>query len=227
MPLARLLLDQPVSMSMMTPPTSIAPRPRRVLLLIVFLLAAGFLVDLLVMRHLRQAKEELSPHAVRIERGPGPRLPPITLSDQYGRPFRFTDAPGRWSFVFFGFTTCPDVCPAGMAVLADAWRTVEMTPALAARGRVVLIGVDPADGPDDMKRFLAEFHPGFVGLTGPEADIAALAKATGIYIEAGPMGLAHSGAVLVVDPAGQVRRAVLPPLDAGELAQIMTKSLNF
>jgi protein SCO1/2 len=196
------------------------------MLLVAVMLTSGFFVDLLVMRHLRQAKQELNPHTSQIERGPGPRLPPVTLSDQYGRPFRFTDAPGRWSFVFFGFTTCPDVCPAGMAILADAWRTVEMTPALAARGRVVLVGVDPADGPDDMRRFLAQFHPGFVGLTGSEDDIAALANATGIYIEAGPMGLAHSGAVLVVDPAGQVRRAVMPPLAADELVQIMRESLQ-
>ena len=209
----------------MTQATSIATR-RRSLLLIVVLLAAGFFVDLMVMRHLRKATDTQPPHTVRIERGAGPRLPPIALRDQYGRPFRFSDAPGRWSFVFFGFTTCPDICPAGMALLAKAWRTIEQTPALAARGRVVLVGVDPADGPAEMKAFLAKFHPGFLGLTGSEGDIATLAAATGVYLESGPMGLAHSGAVLVVDPGGQVRRAILPPLDASELTQIMAESLK-
>ncbi len=206
--------------------TPIAPRHRTLLLLIVALLAGGFFVDLLVMRHLRNALPEQAPHAAHIKRGSGPRLPPVTLRDQYGRPFRFTDAPGRWSFVFFGFTTCPDICPAGMAILAEAWRKIEQAPAMAARGRVVLVGVDPTDGPDEMRHFLMPFHPGFLGLTGSEADIAVLARATGIYIESGPMGLAHSGAVLVVDPGGQVQRAIGPPLDSQELALVMMEYLK-
>lgn len=216
-------------MTIMDDASETSPRLRRRLLLILGgLIVVNLVVDVLVLRRLREARLEQQPANARVDRGPGPRLPPVTLVDQYGRPFRFGDAPPRWSFVFFGFTTCPDVCPAGLTQLAEAWRMLEAgEPTAAARGRVVLVSIDPADDPARMRSFVGRFHPGFVGLGGSEADITALASAAGIFIDRDPAGLAHSGAVLVVDPGQQVVRAIVPPFDADELLSVMRRTLAF
>ena len=76
---------------------------------------------------------------------PTPReLAPFDLIDHRGEPFSAADFQGRWSFVFFGFTNCPDICPTSMSVLAKARRQVEeQHPNLLDGFNGVLVSVDP------------------------------------------------------------------------------------
>lgn len=207
-----------------------SPRPpaetrrRRLILLVFALLVVNFAVDALVLRKMRAAKLAQEPRAVRIETGLGPQLPSEGLRDQFDRPFRLTDAPPRWSLLFFGFTRCPDICPATMQVLADAWRLLDDAPKVRERSRVVLVSVDPADDAASLRAYVGGFNPAFVGVHGDETAVAALTGKAGILVEAGAMGIEHSGAVLLVDPAGRAVRAYTPPLDATELATALRSS---
>jgi protein SCO1 len=131
---------------------------------------------------------------------------PFALTDQDGTPRTEKDFAGKYMLVFFGYTYCPDVCPATLAVMAEA---LEMLGPRADRIVPVMISIDPKrDTPEKLKAYLASFGPRFVGLTGSESDIAAVAKAYRVYIRESPGETAadytvdHSGVVYLMDPGG-------------------------
>jgi len=134
-------------------------------------------------------------------------LPAFSLLDQHGEAVDETVFQGRWDLVFFGFTHCPDICPATLQVLATARNE------LAAAGqdplpRIVLVSVDPErDTPESLAQYLAYFGDDNLGITGSEEEIRKLTTALGIFFEKRPTDgdsytVDHSAAVLIVDPDG-------------------------
>ena len=100
---------------------------------------------------------------------------PFTLVDQSGKTVTDKDFRGRYMLVFFGFTHCPDVCPAELQVMADALG--QLGPK-AAEILPVFITLDPErDTPEAVGAYVKNFGPNFVGLTGSPEAIAAAAKA--------------------------------------------------
>lgn len=131
---------------------------------------------------------------------------PFSLIDQDGLRKTDQDFLDRYMLVFFGFTYCPDVCPTTLAVLSAALD--EIGPA-AENIVPVLITVDPArDTPEALKPYLSTFGPNFVGLTGTEEEIAAVADAYHAYYEivegeGGDYTLNHSTAIYLMGPDGK------------------------
>jgi protein SCO1/2 len=108
-----------------------------------------------------------------------PLYPPrATLTDTEGEPF---DLPGDLTapvtLVYFGYTTCPDVCPTHMAGIAAALE--ELPPATAEAIDVLFVSVDPVnDDAEQLRSYLDSFDERFIGLTGtPEEVNAAMASA--------------------------------------------------
>lgn len=100
---------------------------------------------------------------------------PFTLVDQSGKTVTDKDFRGRYMLVFFGFTHCPDVCPAELQVMADALG--QLGPK-AAEILPVFITLDPErDTPEAVGAYVKNFGPNFVGLTGSPEATAAAAKA--------------------------------------------------
>jgi protein SCO1/2 len=135
----------------------------------------------------------------------------FTLTDQDGRPRAFSSLRGAPALVFFGFTHCPDVCPAALTKL----KLLQGSAGGVLRAvRVVMISVDgERDTPAVMKRYLASLSPDFIGLTGNPravADIAARFAAVafkGQPDSAGNYDFFHSSQVFLVDAAGRLRAA--------------------
>lgn len=135
-------------------------------------------------------------------------LPEFALVDQTGSavtPDTFRDS---WSLVFFGFTHCPDICPATLQILSAARKT------LAENGqdplpRIVLVSVDPErDTPELIGRYVGYFGDGNLGITGSLGEIRRLTTTLGIFFEKQPgtdenYSVDHSAAVLVFNPAGE------------------------
>jgi len=100
---------------------------------------------------------------------------PFTLVDQTGKTVTDQDFRGRYMLVFFGFTHCPDICPAELQVMSAA------LDALGPKADSVvpfLITLDPErDTQAAMAAYVKNFGPRFVGLTGSSEQIAAAAKA--------------------------------------------------
>lgn len=103
---------------------------------------------------------------------------PFSLVDQDGGTFTDRDLLGKYAIVYFGYTYCPDVCPVDLQKLMRGLAAFQKTdPAAAARVQPVFISVDPArDTPAVLKRFVASFGPTLIGLTGTDAQIAAVTK---------------------------------------------------
>ena len=107
---------------------------------------------------------------------------PFALTDQNGRTVKDTDFAGKYRLVYFGYTTCPDICPTDMQRIAAVLRDLDKSdPALAARLAPIFITIDPErDGVKELKQFADAFDPRIVALTGTTQAIAAVAKAYGV-----------------------------------------------
>lgn len=102
---------------------------------------------------------------------------PVSLVDHTGRSVTEADFRGRPSVVYFGFTYCPDVCPAALSTLGAAFR---LLPAGQAVPQALLISVDPErDTPEALAAYVTSpsFPAGLVGLTGSPENIRAAADA--------------------------------------------------
>src|SRR3979490_2637263 len=76
---------------------------------------------------------------------PAPKpLTPFTFTDHENRVFDLSRLRGKWSFLFFGYTHCPDVCPTTLAVLARTHEEIVKTTAAAHDLQFVFISVDPS-----------------------------------------------------------------------------------
>jgi cytochrome oxidase Cu insertion factor (SCO1/SenC/PrrC family) len=104
---------------------------------------------------------------------------PFELTNQDGRRVTDKDFRGRLMLVYFGFTYCPDICPAGLQVVTAA---VEELGSKSDRVVPIFVTVDPErDTPEQMKQYISSFHKNFVGLTGSAEDIQKAAKAYRVY----------------------------------------------
>jgi protein SCO1/2 len=135
-------------------------------------------------------------------------LPEFRLLDQASRPFGPERLAGHWSLLFFGFTSCPDVCPTTLATLTAARRELADLPA-TGQPEVVFVSVDPGrDTPERLAAYLAFFDPSFTGVTGDPAAIARFGEALGVAAIIGPADqdgnytVDHTAAVFLVNPSG-------------------------
>ena len=104
---------------------------------------------------------------------------PFALVDHSGRAVSDGDYRGRFMLVYFGFTRCTDTCPIDLPTIAQA---LDGLGPLAQRIAPLFVTVDPAhDTPPVLAAYVAAFHPALVGLTGSEAQIAAVAKAYRVH----------------------------------------------
>jgi protein SCO1/2 len=115
-----------------------------------------------------------------VEPQPAPHRPSFVLTDTAGKRFDFdAETKGRPTFVYFGYTHCPDECPTAMADVSAALRKV--TPKLRERTLVVFVTTDPKrDTAPVIRRWLDQFSTGFIGLLGTSAEVASAQRATGI-----------------------------------------------
>jgi cytochrome oxidase Cu insertion factor (SCO1/SenC/PrrC family) len=131
---------------------------------------------------------------------------PFTLTDQNGVIRRDEEFRGKFMLVFFGFTTCPDICPTTMIVLKEALGKIG---GKADRVVPIFISVDPErDTPDVLKPYLDAFSPRFVGLTGKPAEVAAAARAYRVYFQKKPQpggsySMDHSSIIYLMGPDGK------------------------
>ena len=143
--------------------------------------------------------------------------PSFTLTDTTGAPYDFAaQTAGRTTLLFFGYTTCPDVCPTTMADVALALRKLDA--AEAAQVQVVFVTTDPAtDTPpvlgDYLHNFDADLPASFTGLTGDQGSIDRAQLAAGVPL-AEEQGRLHSSLLLLYGADDEAHVA----FDAGNTA---------
>ena len=151
-------------------------------------------------------------------------LPAVELLDENGAAFGPGAFAGHWSFLYFGYTYCPDVCPLTLVELAKVKQALAAG-GLAQRTEYYLVSVDPErDTPARLREYVAYFDPELRGLTGSAQALAALAKATETLFdvpedpEDDNYLVSHSSNVVLLDPEGRVHAIFTPPHDPSTLA---------
>jgi len=150
-------------------------------------------------------------------------LPVLELIDQAGTPFGAQRLRGHWTFLFFGFVNCPDVCPTTLATLAQVRRMLADLPEPDQPG-VVLVSVDPGrDTPPVLAQYVAHFDPSFTGVTGSPGAIESLTQALGVAVFVGSTAadgnyaVDHTAAIFLVDPEGRFAALFNTPHEAGAI----------
>jgi len=133
---------------------------------------------------------------------------PFTLTDHTGKRVSEKDFEGKFTLVYFGYTFCPDICPAELQVMSAA---LDQLGGKAKNVTPLFITVDPErDGVKLLAGYVSNFHERLVGLTGSEEDIRAAAKAYRVYYarvkdesSSADYMMDHSSAVYLMGPKGK------------------------
>jgi protein SCO1/2 len=157
-------------------------------------------------------------------------LPELSLTNQDGQTVAVDQMKDQWSLLFFGYTFCPDICPATLAQLRQLQG--QLPPETLAKLRIVLVTVDPhRDTPEQLKKYLDYFDAGFIGLTGEAATIQKLANGVSIpFIPADTSKenytVDHSGNLVLIGPDGKQRGFIRAPINNAKLAAQLPGLLN-
>lgn len=141
---------------------------------------------------------------------PYPPAPPINLTRGDGTSFQLSDLRGKIVLLFFGYTSCPDVCPTTMAELKTA--IDKIGPEDAQKVKVVFVTVDPQrDTPRRVQEYADHFDEEFTGLSGAESSLAKIWSDYGVY-RAIPEGSSptsytvdHTARITLIDQEGNLR----------------------
>lgn len=209
------------------------------------LLVAGWLVYLFLVRAEVNDINEL--RDMGATRYPDPfQLQNIQLVDSAGTSFGEEDFLGKWSLVFFGFTSCPDVCPLTMSEL-DRFYSNDSNFIDTERPQVVFVTVDPGrDNQQVVGDYVQQFHDDFIGLTGDEKAISIAAQqffvayqvSEGEHADHGSHGGAssnnampeemnpddyrvdHNTHLSLVNPNGELEAVIRPPIRQEVMRQL-------
>ena len=144
-------------------------------------------------------------------------LEPFMLQTGTGKKFDLGSLKGKYSLLFFGYTSCPDVCPTTMYQLEKLYTILEKD-GQKQNFQVVFVSVDPRrDTPDRLEKYVTTFNKKFIGATGQKQQISNLARQLGASydVEDGGKsinyGVSHTDVIFIVDPDARFAAILTPP----------------
>lgn len=177
----------------------------------IWLIVAGVvLVALAALRGLSQANPAPQ-YGIAVNSAGGADAPAedFTLDSTLGRPLALSELRGEPVLLYFGYTTCPDICPTSLADLRMALQKLGPD---SDKVQVLFVSVDPErDTVDRLQTYLGAFDPSFIGLTGPAAEIEKVASRFGVYYQKSNVESAagylvdHTSTILLIDADGALR----------------------
>jgi protein SCO1/2 len=140
---------------------------------------------------------------------PFPAASEIQLTRDTGTGFRLSETRGKVVMLFFGYTSCPDVCPTTMA---EAKQALERLGDEANQVQVLFVTVDPErDTPERVQEYVNHFNSSFIGLSGTEPELAKVWNAYGVFREtvegtsAAGYLVNHTARTTLIDRQGNLR----------------------
>jgi protein SCO1/2 len=154
---------------------------------------------------------------------------PFALIDHNGKPRTDADFRGKLLLIYFGFTYCSDACPTDLQAIAGA---VDKLGSMGEAVQPLFITVNPEmDTPEQLKTYVALFHPRMIGLTGDRRQIREVARAYKVYfaktmpaIRSDP-NVDHSGLVFLVGTDGQYIGFFPPGTPADRMVEVLRPQL--
>jgi protein SCO1 len=153
-------------------------------------------------------------------------IPAFNLSEHHGNPFTEKSLQGQWTFLFFGYTYCPDICPSTLILLNQVDKLLSEKKILP-HPKFIFISIDPdRDTLKQLGDYVTYFNQAFLGITGDKTELEKLTRPLGIAYARDPKTASsenyiinHSASILLVEPEGQLRALISPPHDAEEIAK--------
>lgn len=160
-------------------------------------------------------------------------LPDFELVDQNDKKLSAADLKGKWHLLFFGYTHCPDICPASLQTLAQAVRQIDDNDVVNSL-RIVFVSVDPdRDSPDILKSYVEYFDPTFIGATGSDDNLRRLTESLGIayFIDkTDPQQVdyevGHSSGFVLINPQVEFSGLFSAPHDSQKIANDLIKIIE-
>jgi cytochrome oxidase Cu insertion factor (SCO1/SenC/PrrC family) len=154
---------------------------------------------------------------------------PFTLTDQNGRRRSDSEFRGKLMIVYFGYTWCPDVCPADLMTITQALDNL----GVAAEGvQPIFITIDPERDANALADYVSAFHHSLIGLTGSADEIQKVADAyKAFYVKvpderSGGYSIDHSGVIYLMGRNGEYLGFMPPRTDPDRLTEILRKNLR-
>ncbi len=149
--------------------------------------------------------------------------PDFSLQNTDGQLFQLSKQRGQLILLFFGYTNCPDECPATLAVVKQVFANLGSQ---SSRVDFVFITVDPQrDNSTQIRSFLAKYNASFIGLAGSTAELTPVWRAYGVYQQP-PINstvpqyqITHSTQLYLIDPQGQLRMTYNLDTTVDEISQ--------
>lgn len=188
--------------------------------------ATGFYVSLKQSQKEQQVKRTNTP-VIEGLFWPNPKqLHDFNTLDQTGTKFGLEQLTGKWSFIFFGYTHCPDVCPITLSVMSDVYQELEPQ---HNDIQVIFVTVDPdRDTTEELAQYVAYFNKDFIGLGGGKKKIDSLTKQIGIayYINNEKQNenylVDHTASIFLIDPKARLIAKLSPPHNTDKIIQQFT-----
>jgi len=146
----------------------------------------------------------------------------FTLNAANGKTVSLSDYRGKLVLLYFGYTFCPDICPATLGNAAQALRLLGNE---ANEVQLIMISVDPErDTPEKLAGYVAHFHPSFIGVTGKPEDLMQIASLYGVFYEkqegteATSYLVDHTATLMVIDREGYLKLVMPFGVSAKEIA---------
>jgi cytochrome oxidase Cu insertion factor (SCO1/SenC/PrrC family) len=153
---------------------------------------------------------------------------PFTLTDQTGRKRSDTEFRGKLMIVYFGYTFCPDVCPADLMAITQA---LDALGPAADEVQPIFITVDPERDTKLLAEYISAFHKSLIGLTGSPEEIRKIANAYKAFYAKVPNGRAgeyaidHTGVIYLMGRNGEYLGFMPPQSGPERLTEILRKYL--
>ena len=158
----------------------------------------------------------------------------FNLMNDKGEAFSLDSLKGHWTFAFFGYSHCPDVCPTTLGMLGQVMHKLQARSGSDSMPQGVFVSVDPQrDTPEMLSKYVHYFYPDFVGVTGAPAEIRALTRQLGIlYLKTAGSDtedylIDHSAAIILFDPQGKFHALFNVPHDADKIASDFIKIRDY
>ena len=144
-------------------------------------------------------------------------LQPFSLIDQNNKPFTLKQLHNKNTLIFFGYTSCPDICPTTLTTLNQIYKQLKGTTAYTNLN-IVFISVDPQrDSIDKLQGYMKYFNKDFLGVTGNKDDIDLFIKQfNAAYIIEGKTSdenyqISHASSIFLVSPQANIIASFSPP----------------
>jgi cytochrome oxidase Cu insertion factor (SCO1/SenC/PrrC family) len=154
---------------------------------------------------------------------------PFTLTDQTGAKRGDSDFRGKLMIVYFGYTFCPDVCPADLMAITQALDALGP----AADGiQPIFITIDPERDTKVLGEYLGAFHKSFVGLTGTPEEVRKVANAYKAFYakllpgRGGEYAIDHTGVIYLMGRDGEYLGFMPPQTGPEKLSEVLRKYLS-